>query len=1051
MKLSAIAVSRPVTTGMFFLALVVVGLISLSRLAVDQLPDVVRPSVSVITTYEGAAPEIVERMVTDPLEKALATIDGVTEVRSSSSEESSSVTVDFDWGTNVEFAVLDVREKVNDTLRHLPEEIDPPRIIRYDPSDQPIMYLNLTANGKISSLDLRHYADNTLRYQLQRVPGVASVDIWGGDEREIQILVDRSRLEATGISLGRVLDVVAAENVTKVGGHLESGRTDYVVRPVGEFRDLKDIATVVFKTKDGMPVYLKDVAEIRDGIKEKLTATRVNRVPGLVLAIRRQSGSNTVQVSDRAQAELPRLRAQLPEAMQLHLLFDRAKFIRLSISQVEQSAVLGGIIAIFVLLFFLRSIRPTIIVAVAIPLAVVSTFILLFVADISLNWMSLSGLALGIGMLVDNSVVVLENIFRHRQQGTERKRAAVVGSQEVGLAIAASTLTTLCVFLPLIFVQGMMGVIFRELAMTVSFSLIASLVVALTLVPMLSSKWLQQQTLQMTGGGFRERLGRLWEQMLTSIETAYRRLLGVVLRHRAAVIIICAILLGASLTLYNQLGSELLPSVDEGMMYIRVEMPVGTRLDITDRVLADMEQTVYHTAPDVQAMFTRTGLSWRGGGGTHTGFIWLRMKDQSERQQSLKEVIEVLRRKLTSNYPDAKVRIVERPSDVARLLGSGRTERVEVDVFGFDLHRGRQLAQELAARIKAIDGISYVRLNIDDSRPEMRIHIDRHKAAALGISVHTVLQAVETSVAGTVASKFREGRDEYDIRVRLREADRRELADLDRIFVTTPGGQKVSLRNLTVTTPGTGPIVIERRSQERAVTIQAGMTGDRDFGSIATDVEHLLATFPIPEGFHAVLGGEREEQQASNQNMLLTIILAILLVYMIMAALFESLLHPFVILFTIPFAAIGGLLILWLTGTNVSIPVHIGAIMLVGVAVNNGIVLVDYTNQLRQRGLGVLEATYEGAVTRLRPVLITTLTTTLALIPMAIGVGEGSEIWAPLGRVVTGGLTVSALFTLFFIPTLYSLIEERRARYLPPSEAEPQVPETEDTEAIIAD
>jgi len=1047
MKLSAIAVSRPVTTGMFFLAILVLGLISLSRLAIDQLPDVVRPSVSVSTIYEGAAPEIVERIVTDPLEKTLATIDGVTEVRSSSSEESSVVTVDFDWGTNVDLAAIDVREKVNDALRLLPEEIEPPRVIKYDPSSQPIMYLNLTARGKLSSLELRHYADSTLLYQLQRIPGVASIDIWGGKEREIQVMVDRSRLEATGISLGRVLESVRKANITKVGGHLESGRTDYVVRPLGEFSNLQEIEVLRLNPNDAMPVYVKDVAEVRDGIKEELTSTRVNRTSGLVLAVRRQSGSNTVKVSDLVQAELPHLRERLPQGMELHLMFDRAKFIRLSIANVESSALFGGCIAIIVLLFFLRSLRPTIVIALAIPLAVVATFILMYQSNISLNWMSLSGLALGIGMLVDNSVVVLENIFRHRQQGVERKRAAVVGSQEVGMAIAASTLTTLVVFLPLIFVQGMMGIIFQELALTVAFSLVASLLIALTLVPMLSSKWLSQLSPHATGQGLRYRLATLWERSLAAIEDCYRWLLGLVMRHRALVMLGCLAVLGLSLPLYNQLGSELLPSVDEGMMYIRVEMPVGTRLDATDRVVADLERTVHATAPDVQAMFARTGLSWQGGGGTHTGFVWVRLKDLSQRQQSLAEVIGVLQRKL-SNYPGAKIRIVERPSDVARLLGSGRTERVEVDVFGFDLHRNRELAQVFAKEIKGLEGISYVRLNIDDSRPEIQILIDRQKADAVGVSIDTILQSVETSMAGTVASKYREGRDEYDIRVRLQETDRSEIADLERIFVMAPGGQKVPLRSLTVAKPGTGPVVIERRGQERAVTVQAGMNGSRDFGSIAADVERLLATVNIPEGFQAKLGGERAEQQQSNQNMLLTVVLAILLVYMIMAALFESLLHPFVILFTIPFAVIGGILMLWLTGTNVSISVHIGAIMLVGIAVNNGIVMVDYTNQLRRSGLDVLTASQQGAVTRLRPVLITTLTTTLALIPMAVGAGEGGEVWAPLGRVVVGGLMVSMFFTLFFIPSLYSVVEEFRERHL----AQPVWErEAEQTEASVAD
>jgi HAE1 family hydrophobic/amphiphilic exporter-1 len=1049
MKLSAIAVSRPVTTGMFFLAVLVLGLISLSRLAIDQLPDVVRPSVSVSTEYEGAAPEIVERMVTDPLEKALATIDGVTEVRSSSSEESSVVTIDFNWGTNVDLAAIDVREKVNDTLRRLPEEIEPPRVIKYDPSSQPIMYLNLTARGKLSSVELRHYADSTLLYQLQRIPGVASIDIWGGKEREIQVLVDRSRLEATGISVGRVLELLKKANLTRVGGHLESGRTDYVVRPLGEFRSLEEIGELRLTPNDAKPVYVKDVAEVRDGIKEELTSTRVNRSPGLVLAVRRQSGSNTVAVSDRIQAELPRLREQLPPNMELNLMFDRAKFIRLSIANVENSALFGGFIAILVLLYFLRSLRPTIVIALAIPLAVVGTFIIMYQSNITLNWMSLSGLALGIGMLVDNSVVVLENIFRHRQQGVERKRAAVIGSQEVGMAIAASTLTTLCVFLPLIFVQGMMGIIFQELALTVAFALVASLLIALTLVPMLSSKWLSQLSPQATGRGLRYRLATLWEGSLNAIEGIYNQLLRLVMRHRALVMLGCLAILGLSWPLYNQLGSELLPSVDEGMMYIRVEMPVGTRMDVTDRVLDDIEQAVHDTAPEVQAMFARTGLSWRGGGGTHTGFVWVRLKDLSQREQSLAEVIRMLQGKL-SNYPGAEIRIVERPSDVARLLGSGRSERLEIDVFGFDLRRDRELAQGVAKQLKGLPGISYVRLNVDDSRPEIQMLIDRQKAGAVGVSIDTILQSVETSMAGTVASKYREGRDEYDIRVRLQENDRSEIADLERIFVMAPGGQKVPLRSLTVSKPGTGPVIIERRGQERAVTIQAGMNGSRDFGSVAADVERLLAATHIPQGFQAKMGGERAEQQQSNQNMLLTIVLAILLVYMIMAALFESLLHPFVILFTVPFAVIGGILMLWLTGTNVSIPVYIGAIMLVGIAVNNGIVMVDYTNQLRQSGLDVMTATQRGAVVRLRPVLITTLTTTLALVPMAIGAGEGGEVWAPLGRVVVGGLFVSMLFTLFFIPSLYSVIEEFRARHLAQPVME-EVAAEETTEAGVAD
>jgi HAE1 family hydrophobic/amphiphilic exporter-1 len=471
----------------------------------------------------------------------------------------------------------------------------------------------------------------------------------------------------------------------------------------------------------------------------------------------------------------------------------------------------------------------------------------MFLADISLNWMSLGGLALGIGMLVDNAVVVLENIFRHRQLGAAPRSAAIVGTQEVGMAIGASTLTTLCVFFPLIFMQGMMGIVFQELALTVAFALLASLAVAASLVPMLSSRWLKP----LDDGEVRpvNRLQRLWESGLKALESSYRRLLDLARRHRLAVLLVCLAPLALSYYAYRTLGSELLPSVDEGMMYIRLQMPVGTRHEVTDAILADIEHAVSQTVPDVQAMFARSGLSFRGGGGTHSGFLWVRLADRSQRQASLEKVIGILKRKL-STYPDATVRIVPRPSDVARLLGASRTERVEVDVFGFDLQRGRALAKDIERQLKAIEGIAYTRLDTDDSRPEMQIRIDRQKAASLGISVRAILEAVETSIAGTVASQYREGREEYDIRVRFRKVDRQALTDLDRIVITTPSGRHMPLRSLTVSTVGTGPVAINRRGQERSVTIQAGITGERDFGSIATDIEQLLASIDIPEGFH---------------------------------------------------------------------------------------------------------------------------------------------------------------------------------------------------------
>lgn len=1025
MNLSRFAVHRPVTIIMLFLAIIVLGWISFTRLPLDQLPDVTLPSVTISTIYKGAAPGEIEKLVTEHIEKAVSTIDGVKEVRSTSKEDASTVVIDFSWDKDLTEAVNEVREKVASAKRLLPDDIEEPRIWKYDTSSQAIMYLSFRGDG--NRYNIRQIAEDHIAYLLQQVEGVAAVDVWGGREREIQVNIDPNRLQAAGLSINKVVDVLYQENLSLAGGHLEVGAMDYLVRPLGEFRALSDIEHVVLTYRNGTPIYLKDVARVVDGYKNERTQTRVNGEEGVILAVRKQSGSNTVQVADRVRGRLPSIQRTLAADLQLGLLYDRSLFIKSSIQQVKDTAIQGGIIALLVLLFFLRHFRTSAIIAVTMPISIIATFILLYLWDISLNWMSLGGLALGIGMLVDNAVVVLENIHRHKSAGKNPAEAAITGSQEVALAIAASTLTTLCVFLPIIFVRGTVGIIFQELALTVTASLLTSLFIALTLIPMLSARFGGSTIPEAEHGGIWGRFLQWTERQLNALDLQYRGALGWMLQHRTFVFVGSVAVLIVALFLNRQIGEELLPSVDEGLMYGRLELPIGTKFEITDEAMRQMEQIIIRETPEIEGAFARIGLSHRGGGGTHTGFMFIKVVDRSKREKGLPALMQDLRRRLAV-IPGATIRIFERPSDLKRMWGGGREERIEIDIQGHDLEASTALAKQLSKRFEQIEGVSHTLLNIEDQMPEIQVQIYREKAAALGIRAADILHTVKTALQGTTATKYREGGNQYDILVQVQDLDKKAWNDLEQLSIHTPNGRQVPLRNIATVFLSKGPVTIERRGQQRVITLQVATTDSRDLRSIMADIEKELAQIPIPEGLTLRFGGEQEAMEESQRDIVLAFTLALMLIYMVIASLYESLLHPFVIMFSVFFSAIGIILALVITGTNYSIPVYIGIIMLAGIVVNNGIVLIDYTNLLRSRGYSVLEALLEAGQTRLRPILITTLTTVLALFPMSLGWGEGAEVWAPLGRVVLGGLSVATLFTLFFIPTLYSLVEEMREK-----------------------
>lgn len=1025
MNLSDLALKRQITTFMVFIAIVMIGVFSLSRLSIDLLPDIEFPTLTISTSYSGASPKEVELLITEPMERAVSTVQNIEEVTSTSSEGSSSVRVSFVWGTDMSDAANDLRERV--ARLRLPEDASDPTIFKFDTSAFPIMFLGLSGGMPLDKI--RKYADDEIQHRFEQIEGVAAVSVRGGMEREIHVDVDRSQMEAVGFSFSQITNALRNENLDKPGGYLETERNELLLRTSGQYTSIAQIANTVIGYQNGAPIYLNQIAEVKDSFRERRSETRLKGKPGVSIMIQKQPGENSVKIADRVIKRADSINRTLPAGMELFVIRDTSEFVRDSIRQIQQMAVIGGFLAILILFAFLQNIRSTLIISVAIPIAVITTFILMSSAHLTLNMMTLGGLALGVGMLLDNAIVVLENIFRHRESGDDAYQAASVGTKEVSAAITASTLTTLCVFLPMLFATtGMQGIFFRQLAYTVSFALLASLFVALTLVPVMSAKFLhikpRSQGSENGNSGLKAKIAGAFD----ALNDKYRDALEWTLNHRLWVMIVCPLILVLVLAIIPTLGTELMPEVDEGSISINIELPVGTKFQITDELTKKMEKIVQESLPEMRTMRTNVGSSGRffsTSSRSHTASISIDLVEKEERKRSSDEVISDLRKKL-SGFPDATVRISARGSMMTRIMG-GRAERLEVDVRGHDLATGAVLAEQVKAIVESVEGTENVRVSREEGKPELTVLVDRDKASILGLNLSVIANTLNIGLTGEVATRYREGGDEFDVRVRLKKEDRLSLDNVRTFFLKTGANSTVSLGNIARIQEGVGPIAIQRRDQERIITVSASTSG-RDFGSIAGEVSERLASITVPEGFIIRLAGEQEEQSEAYRGLLFTLLLAVALVYMVMAAQFESLLHPFLIMFSIPFAAIGVILMIFITGTNISVPVFIGIIMLAGIVVNNAIVLVDYINLMRSQGMDVREAILEGGRRRLRPILMTTLTTVFALVPLSLGLGAGAEMQAPMARTVIGGLTVASLFTLFFIPTLYSLFESAKTR-----------------------
>ncbi len=1096
MNLVDLSTRRRVTIAMFTVAVLLFGMVSLGRLKINLLPDLSYPTLTVRTEFVGAAPAEVENLISKPIEEAVGVVKNVQRVSSISRTGQSDVLLEFAWGTQMDYASLDVREKL-DALQ-LPLEVERPVILRFDPSLDPIMRFALVERERAILADdiesapvqpaqftenegfneerlkrLRRFADEEIKKELEAALGVAAVKISGGLEDEIQVYVDQSRLSQLNLPIERVADVLRNENVNLSGGRLEEGTQQFLVRTLNQFQTVEEISNVIVTINQGTPVYLRDVASVRQGYKEREAVTRLDGAEAVEVAIYKEGDANTVAVARQVALRLRRVRDLLPANVELVQVYDQATFIEAAVNGVVQAGIIGGILAMLVLFFFLRSFLTTIIISVSIPVSVIATFNLMFGFDLTLNIMSLGGLALGIGLLVDNSIVVLENIARHKEMGKSRLDAARDGAGEVGRAVMASTLTTVAVFFPLVFVTGIAGQLFRDQALTVTFSLLASLVVALTLIPMLAAGSRRKTDADAPDpevpaweptsriGKFFQAIGKgivfIWRMITTAItfvatwvskgvyllakglgwvfgwimkpflyvfnlvygviERAYPNVVRAALNMQAAVLVGAFALFALSVWMVPRLGVELIPQLSQGEYLVELKMPPGTPLERTDLVIRDAQQAV-NLLDGVQTSFAVAGSGNRldanpEQGGENWGELNVQMEPGATRVDEARTMSDL--RASLQRVPGLQYKF-DRPT-----LFSFKTP-IEVEVFGYDLDKLRLVSRAIAQQMEESNRYADVKTTMETGAPEIQIRFDRERAAALGVQVHTIAERVVDKIRGEVASQYSWRDRKIDILVRATEQDRASVERIRKLIVNPESNRPVPLEAVADINLNTGPGEIRRIGQERVALVTANLRFG-DLGGAADELRGIIGRIQTPHGVTVQLGGQNEEMTNSFQSLLFALLLAVFLVYLVMASQFESLLHPFVILFTIPLALIGAVFALWITNSSISVVVFIGLILLAGIVVNNAIVLVDLINQFRAKGMAKYEAIVEGGRLRLRPILMTTLTTALGLLPLAIGFGDGAEVRAPMAVTVIGGLLIATVLTLVVIPVMYSVLD----------------------------
>jgi CzcA family heavy metal efflux pump len=1024
------------------MTILVFGIVSFTQLPVDLLPNITVPVVSTITFYSGAGPLDMEQTVTRLVERTVSSVNNVDYVQSSTREGVSQVRINFNWDANLDVGLVDVVQRVNRIISQLPTGITTPVVLRFDITSLPVC--NIAVSGDIDERDLYDLAYNVIEPQIEHLPGVASAQVLGGRIREIHVTLDRERLEALQLPVATVLNAVANANLIIPSGDLKTGKFDYSLKTESMFNVIKPMEDITIKTVGGVPIKVRDVGKVEDSYQEVTEIIRIDGRPGLTLRVQKLANSNTIEVVDNVLKAIPKLNG-VPPNVRLSLSFDQSLYIRQTISGLQREALLGATLAMLIILLFLRNIRGTLIILVAIPLSILITFVWFRFGGASLNIMTFGGLALAVGRLVDDSIVELEAISRHyneRKPAQSKIQATLDAAKEVASPIFVSTLTTVIVFLPIVFLTGIAKMLFIPLTITIAVALFGSFFVSRSVTPLMCLRFLPpEKQLDRGSKQLPDRI-RVWSHdKLEQIDNWYEGKLAWVLGHRRIVIGSIVGVSVLSLGLLKMIGTEFYPEQDEGQFQVTVKLPVGSRDEETDRICRQIEKIVQDNVPEVQAIVTDIGvpparsanLSNRNSG-SHAAVIGIALVPPDQRKRDIFQIIKALRPKLAA-IPG--ITTYMSPSGFMRfLLNFGSAAPIDVEVRGFDLDAGSALAKQVGAIVRSTPGATDVLVSREDNLPELRVQIDRDKAGALGINVADISNTINTCINGTVASLYTDPvtGNQYNILVRLSEEDRSNIDDLKNLVVTAAGGQQVRLANIASVQKASSPVQIDRKYQQRLVDVTANVTG-RDLGSVAADIQAKLDRLALPPGFELRLTGNVEQQQKTFRDLTLAFGLAILLVYVVMASQFQSLLDPFIIMFTVPLGIVGVFWMLALTGTTLSVTSFQGVIVMVGIVVSNGILLVDYTNRLRARGLELHEAVRKASRTRLKPILMTSLATVLGLIPMAIGFG-GESTQAPLAIAVIGGLTVSTTLTLFFVPALYTIFEERFKREIRHAEEE---------------
>ncbi|MFZ7101395.1 MAG: efflux RND transporter permease subunit [Peptococcaceae bacterium] len=1019
MKLANLSVERPIGILMVILVILLLGAVSLSRLAIDLFPELNLPVALVSVSYEGVGPEEIEKLVSRPLEEQMSTLSGIETVSSQSSSGNSVVIAQFKWGTDMDDATMKMREKVDFIKSYLPDDISQPMIMKLDLNSMPIMMVGVSGERDLN--DLKKIVEDKIQPRVERIDGVASLNIMGGRTREIHVEVDPYKLQAYGLSISNITQVIQVENNNSSGGYVEQGNKDYLLRVKGEYTSLQELEDTLIPLQNGTSIQLKYLADINDTYEDLSSYTLLNGKPTIGISIQKQSDANTVEVSDAVNKAFAEMEKDLPGNIVIRSAFDQAQFIRDAINRVIYNGYIGAVLAVIILFLFLRSLRSTLIIGTAIPISIITTFILVYFAGLTLNMMSLGGLALGIGMMVDSAIVILENIYRHRQEGMGRLEAAKFGASEVGTAVVASTLTTVAVFLPIVYVEGIAAQIFRPLALTVSFSLFASLMVALSLIPMLSSKLL---IVENNGNGHGkpknifQRMSKGWGKVLNTIDDKYQIMLTWALKHRKTVIFSALALLIVSVALIPTVGMEFMPQQDGGSFQVSISLPNSTVLEETTAVTEKVEEIILGI-PEVDSVFVAIGGGQggpMGGSESNSASIYGNLVTLKERERSVFEVMEDVRVK-TKDIAGAEISISGEQG-----MG-GSSSPINITIKGDDLSVLEELAEEFAQVVRSVPGTREVTTSLEDVAPELSVRLDREKAAKYGISSAQVSQTLRTGLQGATASKYRSGGDEIDIKIIMPEAYRKSLDDVQRLMIPSQMGFNVPLEEVAEVSYETGPTTISRVDQSRQVAVSGDIL-DRDLRSVTAEIQQDVKDIALPVGYEVEFGGANEDMMESFISLAQALVLAIIIVYMILAAQFEALLYPLIIMFSIPPTLVGIVAGLLISGRSFSVPAFIGVIMLAGIVVNNAIVLVDYINTLRKRGMDKEEAILKAGPTRLRPILMTTLTTVLALAPSALGIGEGAETMAPMATSVVAGLIFSTLVTLVLIPVMYYIMDD---------------------------